>query len=261
MRTTRSPPNGSVVTWPIDRYNLAHGDESRPNGAIADGRLDDTNRRLLAELQDDARLSLAELGRRVGLSSPAVAERSRGSSATASSPATARRRPARARPRAQRRDPDPARARPARNVAELAARDARGGRVQAHHRRGLLRHARPRPRRPAPRGGHRPLRGPGQTTTSIVQSAPVPRAACTTRVTRWRARGRATAGGSRGSWATGRIKTCGSSMRRSDGPEANVGWPGCARPIALRAAHESMLAELAGMRALRRATTSPPRWS
>jgi Lrp/AsnC family transcriptional regulator, leucine-responsive regulatory protein len=37
--------------------------------------LDDTNRRLLAELQDDARLSLAELGRRIGLSSPAVAER------------------------------------------------------------------------------------------------------------------------------------------------------------------------------------------
>ena len=37
--------------------------------------LDPTNRRLLAELQDDARLSLAELGRRVGLSSPAVAER------------------------------------------------------------------------------------------------------------------------------------------------------------------------------------------
>ena len=37
--------------------------------------LDDTNRRLLSELQDDARLSLAELGRRVGLSSPAVAER------------------------------------------------------------------------------------------------------------------------------------------------------------------------------------------
>src|SRR6185437_12399510 len=33
------------------------------------------NLRLLAELQADARLSLAELGRRVGLSSPAVAER------------------------------------------------------------------------------------------------------------------------------------------------------------------------------------------
>lgn len=37
--------------------------------------LDETNCRLLAELQNDARLSLAELGRRVGLSSPAVAER------------------------------------------------------------------------------------------------------------------------------------------------------------------------------------------
>ncbi|MDP2709769.1 MAG: Lrp/AsnC family transcriptional regulator [Solirubrobacteraceae bacterium] len=40
-----------------------------------DGLLDETNLRLLAELQRDARLSIAELGRRVGLSSPAVAER------------------------------------------------------------------------------------------------------------------------------------------------------------------------------------------
>jgi Lrp/AsnC family transcriptional regulator, leucine-responsive regulatory protein len=37
--------------------------------------LDSTDLRLLSELQADARLSLAELGRRVGLSSPAVAER------------------------------------------------------------------------------------------------------------------------------------------------------------------------------------------
>jgi len=37
--------------------------------------IDDINRRLLGELQEDARLSLAELGRRVGLSAPAVAER------------------------------------------------------------------------------------------------------------------------------------------------------------------------------------------
>ncbi|MFZ0043205.1 MAG: Lrp/AsnC family transcriptional regulator [Solirubrobacteraceae bacterium] len=37
--------------------------------------MDDTDLRLLSELQDNARLSLAELGRRVGLSSPAVAER------------------------------------------------------------------------------------------------------------------------------------------------------------------------------------------
>jgi Lrp/AsnC family leucine-responsive transcriptional regulator len=37
--------------------------------------LDTTNLRLLDELQQDARLSLTELGRRVGLSPPAVAER------------------------------------------------------------------------------------------------------------------------------------------------------------------------------------------
>ncbi|MDX6690711.1 MAG: hypothetical protein QOG15_2168, partial [Solirubrobacteraceae bacterium] len=37
--------------------------------------MDATNLRLAGELQRDARLSLAELGRRVGLSSPAVAER------------------------------------------------------------------------------------------------------------------------------------------------------------------------------------------
>jgi Lrp/AsnC family transcriptional regulator, leucine-responsive regulatory protein len=39
------------------------------------GSIDAVNRRLLAELQDDARLSLAELGRRVGLTAPAVSER------------------------------------------------------------------------------------------------------------------------------------------------------------------------------------------
>jgi Lrp/AsnC family leucine-responsive transcriptional regulator len=50
--------------------------DRRSNGALAEGApIDATNRRLLAELQADARLSLAELGRRVGLSSPAVAER------------------------------------------------------------------------------------------------------------------------------------------------------------------------------------------
>ena len=48
----------------------------RPNAASAEGPLlDATNLRLLSELQADARVTLAELGRRVGLSSPAVAER------------------------------------------------------------------------------------------------------------------------------------------------------------------------------------------
>src|SRR4051795_3910583 len=37
--------------------------------------MDETNRRILGELQEDGRLSVAELGRRVGLSPPAVAER------------------------------------------------------------------------------------------------------------------------------------------------------------------------------------------
>jgi Lrp/AsnC family transcriptional regulator, leucine-responsive regulatory protein len=37
--------------------------------------IDETNRLILGELQEDGRMTLAELGRRVGLSSPAVAER------------------------------------------------------------------------------------------------------------------------------------------------------------------------------------------
>jgi len=44
---------------------------------FTEDRVDATDRRLLTELQEDARLSLAELGRRVGLSSPAVADRLR----------------------------------------------------------------------------------------------------------------------------------------------------------------------------------------
>jgi Lrp/AsnC family transcriptional regulator, leucine-responsive regulatory protein len=51
-------------------------EKRRRNARNAEGGLlDDTSLRLLRELQEDARLSLAELGRRVGLSSPAVAER------------------------------------------------------------------------------------------------------------------------------------------------------------------------------------------
>lgn len=41
----------------------------------AESALDATNRRIVSELQADARLTAAELGRRVGLSPPAVAER------------------------------------------------------------------------------------------------------------------------------------------------------------------------------------------
>jgi Lrp/AsnC family leucine-responsive transcriptional regulator len=38
-------------------------------------QLDESNRRLLRELHQDPRLSMSELGRRVGLSAPAVSER------------------------------------------------------------------------------------------------------------------------------------------------------------------------------------------
>jgi Lrp/AsnC family transcriptional regulator, leucine-responsive regulatory protein len=48
--------------------------ESRTIGALG-YELDLINRRLLRELEQDARLSIAELGRRLNLSAPAVAER------------------------------------------------------------------------------------------------------------------------------------------------------------------------------------------
>jgi Lrp/AsnC family leucine-responsive transcriptional regulator len=53
--------------------------ERRKNAAFTyeSELLDATNRRLLQELQEDARLTVAELGRRVNLSPPAVAERLR----------------------------------------------------------------------------------------------------------------------------------------------------------------------------------------
>ena len=46
-----------------------------PSDRRAETALDPTNRQIVAELRDAGRLSLAELGRRVGLSAPAVAER------------------------------------------------------------------------------------------------------------------------------------------------------------------------------------------
>jgi Lrp/AsnC family transcriptional regulator, leucine-responsive regulatory protein len=48
----------------------------RPNATRAnDFALDETDRGIVTEIQDDARLTMAELGRRVGLSAPAVTER------------------------------------------------------------------------------------------------------------------------------------------------------------------------------------------
>jgi Lrp/AsnC family transcriptional regulator, leucine-responsive regulatory protein len=48
----------------------------RPNATIANTSvLDDIDRRIVAEVQAEARVTMAELGRRVGLSAPAVTER------------------------------------------------------------------------------------------------------------------------------------------------------------------------------------------
>jgi Lrp/AsnC family leucine-responsive transcriptional regulator len=43
--------------------------------AFESNLLDDVNRRVLQELQADGRIGMAELGRRIGMSAPAVAER------------------------------------------------------------------------------------------------------------------------------------------------------------------------------------------
>lgn len=45
--------------------------------ALANGLLDEINLRLLGELRREPRLTMAELGRRIGMSSPAVSERVR----------------------------------------------------------------------------------------------------------------------------------------------------------------------------------------
>jgi Lrp/AsnC family leucine-responsive transcriptional regulator len=51
--------------------------ERRLNGGQSFERLDEVDRALVLALQGDARLRIAELGRRVGLSAPAVADRLR----------------------------------------------------------------------------------------------------------------------------------------------------------------------------------------
>ena len=67
-----------LCTWPIAAIVAAMPAIRRSDAGLAeDASLDSTDRDLIGELQRDARLSLAELGRRVGLSSPAVAERLR----------------------------------------------------------------------------------------------------------------------------------------------------------------------------------------
>jgi Lrp/AsnC family transcriptional regulator, leucine-responsive regulatory protein len=79
-RGTNRRVAGDARSGATNRRAADDGRSAATNRRLAeDGRfgvlLDATNRRILEELQADARLSLAELGRRVGLSSPAVADR------------------------------------------------------------------------------------------------------------------------------------------------------------------------------------------
>jgi Lrp/AsnC family transcriptional regulator, leucine-responsive regulatory protein len=53
----------------------SNGRARPPDGSRNDGVLDPVNRRILALLADDARISTSEMARRVGMSAPAVRER------------------------------------------------------------------------------------------------------------------------------------------------------------------------------------------
>src|SRR4051794_30988144 len=65
-----------LCTWCLHGMIARTPGKQRPNAIRTnDFALDETDRRIVAEIQDDARLTMAELGRRVGLSAPAVTER------------------------------------------------------------------------------------------------------------------------------------------------------------------------------------------
>jgi Lrp/AsnC family transcriptional regulator, leucine-responsive regulatory protein len=63
--------------WPNGEVWSGMPSEQRNNRPRTFDLFDNLDRRIVAELYDDARLRVAELGRRVGLSPPAVAERLR----------------------------------------------------------------------------------------------------------------------------------------------------------------------------------------
>ncbi len=66
-----------MMEWSIDgkRRDMARKARNRDAFAYEANLLDETNLRLLQELRADGRVGMAELGRRIGMSPPAVAER------------------------------------------------------------------------------------------------------------------------------------------------------------------------------------------
>ena len=120
-------------------------------------QIDDIDLRLLAELQEDARLSNAELGRRVGLSAPAVAERVARLQRVRRDHAASTPRSTRARSGSRCRRScasAPRRASSRRSPSSPATRPRWSSATADHGRRLLLPEA-PRPRRGAPRAGDR----------------------------------------------------------------------------------------------------------
>jgi Lrp/AsnC family leucine-responsive transcriptional regulator len=66
-----------MMGWSIDGIwsEMPRKARTRDATAYEANLLDQVNLRILKELEDDGRIALAELGRRIGLSAPAVAER------------------------------------------------------------------------------------------------------------------------------------------------------------------------------------------
>jgi Lrp/AsnC family transcriptional regulator, leucine-responsive regulatory protein len=66
-----------MMKWSIDgkRRKMARKARTRDAFAYEANLLDETNLRLLHELRAEGRIGMAELGRRIGMSAPAVAER------------------------------------------------------------------------------------------------------------------------------------------------------------------------------------------
>lgn len=66
-----------MMEWTIDgdSWRLTGKPRTRDAGAYEAKLLDATNLRIVEELSTDGRIGIAELGRRVGMSAPAVAER------------------------------------------------------------------------------------------------------------------------------------------------------------------------------------------
>jgi Lrp/AsnC family transcriptional regulator, leucine-responsive regulatory protein len=72
VATVLSSWNGRSTEW---RPLLAGKARTRDANAYEANLLDEINLRLLEELEADGRVGMAELGRRIGMSAPAVAER------------------------------------------------------------------------------------------------------------------------------------------------------------------------------------------